>query len=102
MKYLLRVLFNPVCWLQNNSYSAEWDFELKQLLCEHKFVKTSSCTAMLGDVHIWIENHPYSSFHPYSNSLLHKQPDGFDFDDEIRPSRMTIFYAMDRLQDDLR
>jgi hypothetical protein len=87
---LLRVLTTPSCWLQNNSYSRQWDRRLKELMATHRFVRTSRHTAMLGDVLIWIANHPYASFSPYGDREM-----------EIRPSRLTIFRAHDKLMRDI-
>lgn len=86
---LIRVLTTPSCWLQNNSYSRQWDRRLNELMAKHKFVRVSKHTARLGDLLIWVANHPYASFSPYGE---HEQ--------DIRPRRVTIFRAHDKLMSD--
>ncbi len=98
--YWLKVLFTPLCWLQNNSYSAGWDFELRELMNEHDFVYIDQYIAKIGGVIIWIENHPYSSFHPWSHSFFHKHETGLEYDDNVCPRRATILEAMDKFKHD--
>lgn len=85
------VLINPRYWLMNNSYSKSWDKELIKLMDEHTFINQTEHTAQLGDKIIWIENHPYASFTDYSNSDLTR---------DYRPSRKTIYKAMQKLKKD--
>ena len=91
MKYWLKVLFTPGCWIQNTAYSPLWDAQLRALLDSgEKFVvaDSSGYTASIGDYVVWIENHPYASFTPYSGNS------------NRRPSRATILRAMDHLAED--
>jgi len=97
--YWLKVLFTPSCWLQNNSYSAGWNMELKMLMNENKFEDLGSGVVRLGGVVIWANNHPYASFNTWT-SLLHKHETGLEYDDDVRPSRVTILKAWDQLKDD--
>lgn len=88
MKYWLKVLFTPSCWLQNESYNSEWDEELNRLMDSgEKFKDVSSHTAIIGGHCVWIRNHPYASFTPYYTAIPQI----------IRPSRATILRAMDKL-----
>ena len=76
------VSITPSYWLLNNPYNEEWDQILRQLLDEEEFVRLDSCTAKLGKIEVWVENHPYASFSPWFPSRL-----------DIRPSRRTIARA---------
>lgn len=91
MKGWLRVLTTPGCWIQLNPYSPEWEHDLRKLMAEHRFTEIRECTTMLGPLSIWIENHPYSSFRPYKS---------FEYDDRVRPRRITVLEAMDKLERD--
>ncbi len=91
MKYWLKVLLTPNCWLQLQDYSPVWDAQLRHLLDSGvKFgdVSHTGCSAKIGKYEVWIENHPYASFTPYQ---------GLKF----RPSRATILRAMDHLVKDV-
>jgi hypothetical protein len=88
MKTFLRILFTPSCWLQLNPYSAVWDARLNELMKTHKFERNSECTAKIGNITVWIENHPYASFTA-------------DHGPRVRPSRRTILKAHDKLVSDL-
>lgn len=85
IKSWFRVLFTPSCWMQNESYSKEWEEELKELMDKHKFSSIGTHTAKLGEQEIWVANHPYSSFTPYPKHV------------GVRPSRATILEAHDKL-----
>ena len=80
----LRVLSTPSCWIQNETYSRQWDRKLNQLLALHRFESITTHTALIGGVEIWIENHPYASFTP-QNGI------------SCRPKRITILRAYDKL-----
>ncbi len=82
---LTRVLCTPTCWLQNSTYSAEWDRKLNQLMKGHRFKTLDAHRARLGPVVVWIANHPYASFTPENRHV------------EIRPRRITILRAYDKL-----
>ena len=91
MKYWLKVLLTPGCWLQLYSYNKHWDEELNRLMDSgEKFKDVSSHTAIIGGYCVWIKNHPYASFTPYYTGLP-----------EFRPSRATILRAMDKLVADV-
>ena len=89
MNYLLKTLLTPQCWIQNYEYNPIWDTKLRSLIKEHTFKLKSNYTATLGGHEIWIGNHPYASFTPYSPQM------------GIRPSRRTIFMAYDKLIEDV-
>ncbi len=91
MKYWLKALFTPGCWLQLQSYNKCWDEELTRLLDSgEKFKNVSTHTANIGGYIVWIANHPYGSFTP-----------NHAFIKEFRPSRATILRAMDHLVKDV-
>jgi hypothetical protein len=69
-------------------YSDKWDKELNKLMNEHSFRDVTDRRAMLGDVEIWVENHPYPSFVKYN-----------DFQNR-RASRLTIYRAKQKLERD--
>jgi hypothetical protein len=81
VKDFLRVLFTPSCWIQNESYNAVWDFKLNALMKSHRFTNWDGYTARIGEIEVWVANHPYASF-SYGGS---------------RPSRATILKAHDKL-----
>jgi len=76
------------------SYSRTWDLKLQALIAENRFRLVDDCTAKLGGVEIWYENHPYGSF-----TLSEGKPSG-PF--TPRPSRSTIMFAMEMLLNDLQ
>lgn len=69
-------LIRPNYWFMNYPYSQEWDEEIKEL-SEKSITEIERYSCRMGEVLIWIENHPYASFTPYSCNF--------------RPSRMTIY-----------
>ena len=96
----------PHYWLMNNSYSEKWDRELVVLMEHHNFTQShtvyningktiigyiSKYEAMLGDVEIWVNNHPYASF---IKGSVTNHGNG-------RPSRQTIYLAHKKLRKDM-
>lgn len=65
MKILKKILnyINP--FTPNYPYSEEWDYILNGYLDKYNFTKCTDHTAMLGDIKVWVANHPYASFTPY-------------------------------------
>ena len=82
----LRVLLTPSCWLTNDPYDEEWDRALRDLMAKHRFRNRSEYTAHLGPLEIWVANHPFASMSPYRPTA------------SIRPKRITILQAMDKLE----
>lgn len=79
---ILRIIFNPDYWLQNEPYSLAWDTELRRLLeTGNHFSNIGEHEATIGGRRVWIGNHPYSSF------TFH----------QVRPSRRMILIAHDQL-----
>jgi hypothetical protein len=68
----------PGYWYQQNPYNKQWDIVLNKLLNKHDFSGFRDHTAMLGNIEVWISNHPYASFSPYKYNV------------DYRPSRLTI------------
>jgi hypothetical protein len=65
----LKMIFKPSYWHKIYGYDEIWDDELQTLMAMHRFepllkyngdVNTHYCR--LGNVVIWIENHPYASY----------------------------------------
>jgi hypothetical protein len=79
MKNLLRILSTPSCWIRNHSTDKTWDLILRQAMAKHKFEPVTQYTAKLGDLIVWVRNHPYCSFHPEGMEVL--------------PRRSTVFEA---------
>lgn len=90
LKYTIKVLITPSCWIRNYRTSKIWDKQFLKLLEENNWERTSVYTAYIGSEEVWISNHPYASFFPY-------RPAGGG----ALPSRKTVLYAMDRLVQDL-
>lgn len=86
LKYKIKALLTPGCWIQVNQYSEAWDRKLRGLMETHKFIKHGSHHAEIGGCLIWTANHPYASF-----KLLPAN---------VRPSRATILMAMDKMVED--
>ena len=82
-------LFKPPFWLMNHPYHKEWDNKLLEIMDKYKFTDRQAYTAKLGNNLIWISNYPYDCFYPY-------QCLGPTFN--IRPSRMTIYKAKEKLE----
>jgi len=88
IKDWISIIFSPRYWVQNYEYSPSWDLEINLLMRKHKFSNRGNCTAMLGPVTVWIENHPYASF-----TECVTQGGYFISTLPGRPSRLTILRA---------
>lgn len=86
----LRVILNPMCWMQSDSYSSDWDRALNEAMDAGEFVLVSQYTAKIGPFVVWTSNHPYASFSPYMNGMPKN----------VRPSRATILKAGRKLTRD--
>lgn len=85
IKDFLFFLVRPNYWLMNSPYCRGWDKKLNKLMEEHQFeIMSGSLYAKLGGHRVWITNHPYNSF-------------TLD-DNHCRPSRKTIYHAMQKLK----
>ena len=96
MKYIIKVLLSPVCWLRNYKYSKQWDKELNKLMKEHKFTSPTEYDVMLGKRKLWIENYPYACFDDSYNWNI---PDTL-YTDKRMPSRVTVLKLADKLFED--
>lgn len=65
------------------SISESWDDQLNRLMDYHNFVYVNSFWARIGDVDVWISNHPYGSFSRDNGKGL--------------PSRITRLRAAEKL-----
>ena len=77
---VVRVLLCPACWLQNGSFSAEWDVALTDQLdrgVPFMPIEFSQLRATIGPFEVWVGNHPYASF------TCH----------DLRPRRATVLRA---------
>ena len=81
-----RIIRTPSCWSPNHGYDEDWDQALRGLMTKYRFRGRDGYKATLGPIAIWIANHPYASMRPFPE-LPH-----------IRPSRVTILEAMDKLE----
>lgn len=88
---IIFTILRPSYWLMNHPYNGDWDKKLNYLLDNCTFTDTDRYTAKLSGVEIWIENHPYASFREYL--CLVKQ---------VRPSRLTIHKAWEKLKKERR
>ena len=83
-----RILFTPSIWIRNGKTSFFWDAQLKEAMKKHKFVlKDGYAIASLGELDIWIANHPHASFTPAFADLF--------------PKRSTVLEAHDKLIKDI-
>lgn len=82
----LQFIFMPNYWSINHRYSKQWDEKLNTLLNKHEFTDIDRYTAKLGDVEVWISNHPYGSFSVWGSGLY------------FRPSRLIILKAGRKLK----
>lgn len=95
MKYLLKTILTPSCWLRVGTTSSSWDREVNLLIDNKSSVKLTRLssgvayssngeilTIELGGIGIWIGNYPYSYGEMYPNL---KYPPG------KLPSRKTVF-----------
>lgn len=67
-KYTLieRIIYaalNPNTWVRNYAACKHWDEALNRLMDTHTFTDYDGYSASLGRCRIWVENHPYASFH---------------------------------------
>lgn len=91
MKYWLKVIFTPACWIRNGAYSEAFDAELTRLLDNGAtFENYDRFTAQIGHLTLWVENHPYASFTPYDLAM-----------NAVRPSRATILRAHEHFVKDV-
>jgi hypothetical protein len=93
IKYWFKSL-HPSYWVQVGTYNSEWDKWLNEAMDKDKFVIISEFQASISGVTIWIANHPYGSFTPFSfktTILPVNSP---------RPKRSTIARAWEKLTND--
>lgn len=81
------VLITPGCWLRVGNYSQEWDDKLNELMKREKFKPIDKYTVRLGNLEIWIGNHPYASFELENCGVL--------------PRRSTAILAHEKMIKDL-
>ena len=79
----------PAFWIMQGPYSDDWDKTLNRLLDEHTFTEQDGFTCKLGNLQIWIQNYPYSCFHPYVPRL------------DVRAKRTTIIRAREQYERDM-
>lgn len=82
MKYLLRTILTPSCWLRNENTDKEWNKKLNEILDDEnlKIERGDKYIIKINNIPIWIENYPYSY--------------GYIFDRIWKtslPSRATVF-----------
>jgi len=92
----LQFIFRPSYWLMHGRYDKKLDEFMNKLMDTYKFANRGGYstdgklyTVFLGDVEVWIGNHPYCSFMPYRYVF------------EIRPSRLTILRGIRKLKSEI-
>lgn len=85
MKYLLRVLTNPLCWIRSSTINKELDAAINKLLDAGADITFDSHTTKLGPLTLWTENFPYSYGEEYTINGI-----GL-------PSRKTVFRLYDTI-----
>lgn len=90
MKYFIKVLSTPSCWVSNHRTSKEVTAKLRMNLAFFDFDSIEPYRARINDSWYWIENHPYASFQPLKE-------DSFVSSQYRLPDRITRLYAYDRL-----
>lgn len=88
IKTIIRILATPSCWIRNHKVDLVWDMKLNQLLDKYDFTDITEHTVTLGSTRVWIKNHPYASFSPYSPAAGTVS---------VLPTRETAFRAHDKL-----
>lgn len=58
LKYTIKVLLTPSCWIRNHPTSKVWDMRLLNLMEENKWRGNGRYTAYIGKEEIWIEKPP--------------------------------------------
>ena len=85
MKYLLRVLTNPSCWIRSSATNKELDVAINKLLDAGADITFDSYITTLGPLTLWTANFPYSYGQEYTI-------DGIGL-----PSRKTVFRLYDTI-----
>ena len=85
IKYFLKVITTPSCWIQVDKYSKDWDDILNKLLEKENFKDFGTHRAKIGNTEVWVSNMPYGAF---SVTLDNKTV--------LRPKRTTIFKAYEK------
>jgi hypothetical protein len=83
----LKFIFMPHYWIMTNSYNKSVDTLINKLLDRYEFTDIKPCTAMLGEIEIWIENVPYGAIRIRDSHL-----------GKVRPSRLTVHRALCKLK----
>ena len=60
MKYLLRVLTSPLCWLRCEATNTDLDAAINKLLDAGADITSNEYTTRLGPLILWTENFPYA------------------------------------------
>lgn len=86
--------FKRSCIRIHGYYSEIWDVHLNQLMDSHDFIITGPHTARLGEINIWVSNHPYASFRRYD--IL----ESTNLGETQHPSIKTLYRAGKKLEED--
>jgi hypothetical protein len=87
MKYWIKVLLTPSCWIRNYPYSKEYDDICLKQLENPVFTNVGEHYAQLNGKLVWINNYPYAAFHLERGRLAYKLP-----------SRRTVFKLKEALE----
>lgn len=84
MRYLLRVLFTPSCWVRARKVDRVWDRVLNEVLDTNPEIKrVDAYRASINGYQVWVENCPYSALKSPREGL---------------PTRRTVFRFFDLYQ----
>lgn len=91
-KWKLLALITPTCWITvGGPFNRNFDKWLNDCIDKKlPFENVRECSAKIGGVELWIENHPYASFTPYGERR-----------ELVRPSRATRLRAHHHLMKEL-
>lgn len=103
LKYLLKAIFTPSCWMGRAvGYNKTWTDEVFRLVLDANTVSLPEHHVRLGDTwgyslvfddthQVWVANHPYASFTNYVRTIELNE-------DEHLPKRWVILFLADYLK----
>jgi len=63
IKYFLKVIFTPDCWIRDNGTDIKWDKWMWKALEYPIFTELTHNTVKLESTTIWIQNYPYDTYY---------------------------------------
>jgi len=83
MKYFLKILLTPNCWLRNYGYCKHLNKRILKELKNPIFTEVREHSATINGLQLWVSNYPRAYGTTYKGQLL--------------PSRYTVFKLRDAL-----